>query len=1493
MPFFPSLLQALVEPARQLGVPSLPQRLLDAVVPDRVAGRRAWAIDGKAAIEARGVNRPGSGRYIEALQSALEEHPAVQWARVNSPLGRVVVSFPQDAAGDDPRARSLLGELVPIVERVEAEFAETADDGGRETADAPTDAVSAERAAVELGADVVGLAGAVAVRALGAPVLPQEIAAAASVVDSTPRLRKVLEAQLGQGNADLVLALTNSAAQAMARGVVGLVVDAAQRTLALAEARAESAAWRQQAGGLLASPERAAAPPSVVERPQKLPAGPVEQWADRAAALGAAGFGLAMAATGQPRQAVGFALASLPKAARTGREAFSSCLGRHLASKGSLVLDPGALRRLDRIDAIVLDADVLVTGPHLLGRILTLPGSDPAIVAEKLHSLFRPDAAFSVRSDGDWNLAPLDDLELEGRRGARERAKLEGAASAVLGLAQGRRLMAVAAVVEEPHESLEALTVAGHRSGARLVLAGRGAPSLSLTADQILPGGPRLPATVRSLQGEGRAVLLVSHRRDALAAADVGVGVSRAGDDAPPWGAHILVGKDYASAALLIEACAAAAEVSRRSVMLAEAATAIGGISATSAAAGSAAAPRSLLAVNIAAAISLASGAWSASRLVRAPLSPPVSRVPWHAMPADAVLEALSASRHGLAREEARRRRQGWEPGTPSVMGLPAAVVEELNNPLTPILGAGAALSAAIGAIVDAGLVAGVTVLSAVIGGVQRSRTDRALGELLAKSALTARVLRDGEEIHVPAEQLVPGDVVLTGPGEVVPADCRILDAMDLQADESSLTGEPFPVRKSAAPVVADVVAERSSMLYEGTTVAAGRCAAVVVATGSSTEAGRSMAATRPGSATGGVEARLARITDVTLPITLASAVGVVLAGLLRGRPFRSTVGAGISLAVAAVPEGLPFLVTAAQLASARRLSNRGTLVRNPRTIEALGRVDVLGFDKTGTLTEGRIALDAASGPAGKLVPLNDPQPMTLRVLAAALRATPQAQGRRPLAHMTDRAIASAAHAVDVTRRLGAEGWKRTSALPFEPSRAYHATLGSCQDGGLLSVKGAPETILAHCTLTMAGKRQRELDEAGRAKLLRRVEELASQGYRLLAVAERHFDKSPRRLEEGHVRELAFLGFLALTDPVRPAAAASVDALRAAGVQILMITGDHPGTATAVARRLDLLNDGGRVITGNEVDSLSDSELARILPEVAVVARSTPAHKVRVVQSLQALGRTVAMTGDGANDAPAIRLADVGIALGRRGTPAARAAGDLVVTDDRLETIIASLIEGRAMWGSVREALGILVGGNLGEIAFTLLGALLTGLSPLKARQLLLVNLLTDLAPALAVALRPPHADSTADMLAEGPEASLGSALTREVGLRAVLTTAGAGAGWAAARMIGLGPAAPTVALVSLVATQLGQTFTTGGRAPGVAASGAASLAALAAVIQTPVLSAFFGSVPLGPLGWGIAGAASLAVVLFGVVRARAQAQESAHRAVETPAETTDPRAAA
>jgi magnesium-transporting ATPase (P-type) len=472
--------------------------------------------------------------------------------------------------------------------------------------------------------------------------------------------------------------------------------------------------------------------------------------------------------------------------------------------------------------------------------------------------------------------------------------------------------------------------------------------------------------------------------------------------------------------------------------------------------------------------------------------------------------------------------------------------------------------------------------------------------------------------------------------------------------------------------------------------------------------------------------------------------------------------------------------------------------------------------------------------------------PQLRAVLAAALRATPPP--REDTGMQTDRAVVAGAGRVGIGVRTGVPGWRRSANLPFEPSRGYHATIGTAGGARILSVKGAPERVLPRCARQRVDGRDLPLDRAGCDGLLALLERHAGAGHRVLAVAER--DWPDETVLDGDVAELTFLGFVTLADAVRPSASPAVARIRAAGVHTIMITGDHPATAEAVAATIGG-DDRQRVVTGTELDRLDDDELAQLLGRTDVVARCTPGHKVRIIQALQRQGRTVAMTGDGANDAPAIRLADVGIALGRHGTPAASAAADLVVTDDRLETIIAALVEGRAMWSSVRHALCILVGGNLGEIVFSVLTAAVTGRSALTSRQLLLVNLLTDLAPAMAIAVRAPGR-AAEGLLNEGPDASLDQVLTSELSLRAACTALGATTGWTLGRLTGRRRAG-TVALAALVGTQLGQTLLAGGLDPATLTAIAGSAATLAVVVQTPGLSQFFGCTPLGPLGWGIA----------------------------------------
>jgi len=412
---------------------------------------------------------------------------------------------------------------------------------------------------------------------------------------------------------------------------------------------------------------------------------------------------------------------------------------------------------------------------------------------------------------------------------------------------------------------------------------------------------------------------------------------------------------------------------------------------------------------------------------------------------------------------------------------------------------------------------------------------------------------------------------------------------------------------------------------------------------------------------------------------------------------------------------------------------------------------------------------------------------------------------------MTDRAVAEAAERCDIATDLGAPAWSLDLELPFEPSRGFHATVGSSGGDHLIDVKGAPEVVLSRCDRWRDGSRDRPLDDAVRSMLTRKIERLAGTGRRLLGVAEGQ--TTATALTHADIAGLTFLGLLAFSDPVRPSAAVAVDGMRRAGIEVVVVTGDHASTAESVAAELGIM-DGRRVVTGTELGKLSDGELDSVLAEVAVFARVVPADKVRIVEAYQRAGRAVAMTGDGANDAPAIRLADVGLALGEHSTSAARAAADIVITDDRIETLLDVVTEGRGMWGSVRNAVAVLLGGNAGEVAFTVTTSAITGRPALSTRQLLLANLMTDVVPALAIAIRPPRGRSAEQLLDEGPDRSLAGPMYGAIAQRAAATSVGAGAAWGFARLTGRRRRADTIGLVALVGSQLGQTIAIGGADP-------------------------------------------------------------------------------
>jgi len=1412
--------------------------------------RRIWSRGGRAHIEVRGVTRPGTEHAAEAVERRLLSLNGVLTAEVNAVLGRVVVAF-------DPGSVAVR-DLVKAVEAAETE--QGLDSALCPKVDHPGDRAPLIRHGVVLAADLAGAGFAIGGRVLRALPLPVTVPIAVSMADSSPRTRAAVEKGVGRDSADLIVGLSAAAAQALAQRPLGLLVDAASRGPRMAEERARRLAFERRESELGGTGAHRVGPVDSLPRPAGLPRGPVERVTDQAAALATAAYVVGLAFSRSHARAQGFLAAGVPKAARLGREAFASQVGRSVADRGAITLDPRFLRRLDRVDTVVLDAKVLQTGRQAVDETVPLDGDkfnadQLRRRAQQLVDLRReekPDPA------GEWAVVPLKALNRTIDPSKLRQARASGRRGAeVTALTYKGRPQALA-VVSTELDPLAEVVVAAAREVGSVYVAGAGSRLHErLPVDGEVPAGARLRSSIVGLQEAGHGVLLVSARGGAApAAADVAIGlVGRSAT--PPWSADVLCGPGLAEVWRLLETVVVARRVSRRSAKLAVTGSAAG-VLLSLAGPRQGAGGRAMTAVDLAAAVAMIDGTWNAIALAHRAPPPSADRTRWHAMDPDAVLELLDSSPAGLTERDAGARLSSveQEENEPPDGGIAAAAARELDNPLTAVLGAGAGLSAAVGSVLDAALIGTVLGVNAVISGAERFAADLSLRSLSPAAVNRFRIRRGGADRDATRDELVPGDVITLDAGDVVPADCRVLEATGLEVDEAGLTGESQLVFKTSAATPAPALAERSSMLYAGTTVAAGNGTAVVVATGAHTQSSCAARLETGHAPPGGVAARLESMGRVIVPASVGAGAVLLAGQLLRGRPFGQALGQAVGLSVAAVPEGLPFVATVAELAAARRLSKRGALVRNPSTIEALGRVDVLCFDKTGTLTEGRIALRLISDGMTEW-PIESDAAAVRLVIGAAVRAGPADNGQLP--HPTDRAVVAGAAAAGVAATDGVGEWERVDELQFEPARGYHAVLGRGANGQRLSVKGAPEIVLERCSGWRHDGAVRRFSAAARRRVEAEVERLARSGYRVLAVAERPAsDRSD--LAEARITGLEFVGLLGLADPVRPTATAAVAQLRAARVGIVMITGDHPSTAESIAAELDVL-DGRQVVTGPELDELTEDELVAELGDIAVFARMSPLQKARIVAAFQRAGRVVAVTGDGANDAAAIRLADVGVALGRRATSAARGAADLVVTDDRIETIADAIVEGRAMWASVRDALSILLGGNLGEIAYTLAAGLSTS-GGLNARQLLLVNLLTDMLPAMAVALRPPPGITAEQLLAEGPEASLGSALTRDIAVRAATTAGAAYAASLAARLTGGASRTDTVALVALVSAQLLQTMTVGHRSPLVLGAGAVSLGALGLVVQTPGVSQFFGSRPLGPVGWTIGlGSAAVATL--------------------------------
>lgn len=880
----------------------------------------------------------------------------------------------------------------------------------------------------------------------------------------------------------------------------------------------------------------------------------------------------------------------------------------------------------------------------------------------------------------------------------------------------------------------------------------------------------------------------------------------------------------------------------------------------------------------------------------------------WTTSSAGEVFSRLGTDRErGLTEEEAALRRRRWGKNMLAAarpISLPLLFLNQFKDFMVLILLGATLLAAVLGEITDALTILVIVLLNAVLGLVQEYRAERSLEALQKLTAPRARVLRDARLQVVSAAGVVPGDLVFLEAGDRVCADLRLLDTQSLTINEAPLTGESAAVFKRSGELSRTPASpgDAWNMAFSGTGVLAGRGQGIAVATGMQTEIGRIAHMIReaePGATP--LQARLARLGRTLVWACLAVCLGMTLLGVIRGEPPYAMFMAGVSLAVAAIPEGLPAIVTLSLALGVQRMICRRAIVRRLPAVETLGSATVICSDKTGTLTENKMSVNRIftggrlyKFEAGKFMvkregregwekaPLHSSGEFRFSLLIAAGCNNAYHEGGSFKGDPTEAALLEAALAAGITP----DSRLREKEYPFTPERKMMSVIQGGRRRRLL-LKGAPEIVLDRCCCYCSEKgRIVPLSALKRRELLAQLEIMAGLALRPLAVAFRELtpegspsrrtalsEKPPAENAEDMERDLIWAGLFGLEDPPRPEALPAIRLCRRAGIRVVMITGDHRSTAEAVARRLEILHPGGRVMLGEELGNLDDKELRQIIGQVQVFARVSPLHKLRIVRALKQRGEVVAMTGDGINDAPAVKEADIGIAMGLTGTDVTREAASLVLADDNFSTIVAAVEEGRSIYGNIRKFIRFMLGCNTGEV-LTMFLAILSGLPlPLRPIQILWINLVTDGLPALALGVDPPE-----DKLMEAPPRRRGEGLFSR-GLWGKLLLRGIAIGTVTVSLFGFAlnsgvaaAKAQTIAFATLILAQLVYVYDCRSeeaplsrrRRRNFLLDGAvlSSCILMAVVIHQPQLSAIFGTVPLSVGEWAAASAAALLPIL-------------------------------
>ena len=822
----------------------------------------------------------------------------------------------------------------------------------------------------------------------------------------------------------------------------------------------------------------------------------------------------------------------------------------------------------------------------------------------------------------------------------------------------------------------------------------------------------------------------------------------------------------------------------------------------------------------------------------------------------------------GLSQGEGARRLAGYgenklEKAKPP--GLLRQVLAQLRDPMILVLLAAAALSFFAGGgqdWLDTAIILLIVVFNTVISVSQEDNARKALEALEKLAAPRARVLREGVERRLESTHLVPGDILLLEAGDYVPADGRILWAAGLQTDESAMTGESLPVHKRAGDGLPPdtPLAERKNMVIGGTVVTGGRAKVVVTATGMQTEMGKIAGLLlRQGQGETPLQRKMKEVSRVLSLVCVGVCAVMFGVGMLQHRDILDMFLTAVALAVAAIPEGLPAIVTIVLAVGVGRMARRNAIIKRLPAVETLGCASVICSDKTGTLTKNQMTVLEVWTPA----PAHRDRALTLGTLCGDAQEGPGGYIGDP----TETAIAQAAAQAGLEKATLERDMPRRGEAPFDSVRKRMATCHALPNGeALVAVKGAPEAVLARCTHLLGAQGPRPLTDGDRRRIAQVGGDLAGQALRVLAVAQRLQPALPKSMAaEGLEAELTFVGLIGMMDPPRPEVRQAVDRCAGAGIRPVMITGDHKDTAVAIAKQLNIYRPGDKAIDGAGLDFLPQETLEEEIEAFSVYARVTPEHKMRIVQAWQRRGHVVAMTGDGVNDAPALKAADIGCAMGKTGTDVAKGAADMILTDDNFATVVAAVEQGRGIYANIRKAIHYLLSCNIGEILTIFLATLLpVSQAPLSPVQLLWLNLVTDSLPALALGMEPVEKTAMTQPPRGKEEPLFSRAFSRRLAWQGALvggiTLLAYGLGF---HLTGTFAVANTMAFATLTFSQLFHAFdvrseTTPLFRLGVLSNKAMNKAFLAgaalqaAVLLAPPLQGVFAVVPMDLAQWGI-----------------------------------------